>query len=86
MDSLVSNVANAIGVIIEFGLLVLAAALGAAILAGLFRVATQIDDAVINFAARILAVGAVLFIAGNSIMQSIVSYTSTLWGASSSYF
>lgn len=55
-----------------------AAFIGAAVL-GVVRGATQIDDDVITFSGKLLAVIMAIFIFGNMLFLKIVAFTEDLW-------
>lgn len=60
------------------GILVIAAAAGA-LLASMFRVATQIDDPVFGFVARAAGVSLALFVGGARIAGEISQFAVQLW-------
>ena len=63
-----------------------AAAVVGAVIAGILRVTTQIEDASISFAGKLAAVSVFLYLAAGRYSNEIIEYTQSLWGRIDLYY
>ena len=81
----VSIIASALGLVMSLVLpVVLAAAVGA-LIAGLFRVITQIEDPIFGYIGRLLGVGAVLYLFQSYFSDKLMEFATRLWGGPDIY-
>jgi flagellar biosynthesis protein FliQ len=66
------------------GLALLAAA-GGGFIAGILRVATQIDDQAISFVGRFAGVALLFYFASSSYSSQILEFTARIWGGADLY-
>lgn len=78
-------VAYSFAIILKTSVVIVGVCVCASIIAGIVRVSTQIDDAVISYAFKLIAVFALLYFVGGMFVEQLVSYTNGIWGAASSY-
>jgi flagellar biosynthesis protein FliQ len=79
-------VVTALGVVCQISLVLFAAALVGAICAGILRVATQIDDAVIGLSGKIAAVAVLFYVSGGYFQGQLFSFAQNVWSSSNYYF
>jgi flagellar biosynthesis protein FliQ len=77
-----SLVVNALQLSVYLGGFVVVAALAGAVIAGVLRVATQIDDPSIGFAARLAAVIGAIYLGADFGLARISEFASQVWGSS----
>ena len=80
-----SLVVNAFQLVVGLSLPLLLAILAGALLSGVFRVVTQIDDPAISFVGRLAGLAVFLFLAAGSATGDILSFGASLWGTVSYY-
>ena len=56
-----------------------------AIIAGILRLSTQIDDPVIGFAGKIAGISLFLYLASAHFTRELLSFTARVWGGSDFY-
>lgn len=78
-------ISNALMLALSLSLPVLAAALAGALVAGVIKVAMQIEDPVIGFAGKFTALAILGFFAASRLYGEIVSFTGSIWGNASLY-
>jgi len=81
-----SALENALFLLVGVSLPFLIVVVLGAVLSGMFRVATQIDDLSIGFLGRSLAAFAFLYFASSYYGPRVVSYATRIWGGSDFYF
>ncbi len=59
--------------------------LAGALIAGILRVAMQIEDGLISFVGKLIAVLAFLYLASSSSVVSVTDYATRIWGGNNSY-
>lgn len=70
---------------IHLSIPILLAILGGAIIAGIFRVATQIDDQLIGLLGRLSGLAVFLYLSAPSIFNQLTQFASRVWGGSDFY-
>jgi flagellar biosynthesis protein FliQ len=83
MDS--SLLVNALMYAVYLSVPVLVAVLCGALVAGVLKVATQIDDQAVNFAGKLTAVALLMYLAAGRFVDGITAYTAGIWGNSNLY-
>lgn len=82
----ISLVIGAIRLVVWLSAPFVIAALVGALLAGVLRVVTQIEDAAISFAGKISAVAVLFYLYGAVYSNKLFEYTQNLWGRSDLYY
>ncbi len=80
-----SIISNALMLVLTVSIPVLGAALAGAIIAGVLRVATQIDDPVIGFAGRLAGIAVLGFFAASRLYGEVATFAAGIWGNSHLY-
>jgi type III secretory pathway component EscS len=81
----VSIVASALGLVMSLVLPVILAAAVGALLAGLFRVVTQIEDPIFGYLGRLLGVAVVLYVFQSYFSDKLMEFATRLWGGPDIY-
>jgi flagellar biosynthetic protein FliQ len=84
-DTVVSLIVDAMGVTIKVAAPMLIAGLVVGLLVSIFQAVTQIQEQTLSFIPKIVALVAVVAIAGPWMLGTIVSWTQDLWTAIPSY-
>jgi flagellar biosynthetic protein FliQ len=84
-DTVVSLIVDAMGVTIKVAAPMLVAGLVVGLLVSIFQAVTQIQEQTLSFIPKIVALVAVVAIAGPWMLGTIVSWTSDLWTAIPQY-
>lgn len=79
-------VGNALGLVAEIGLILAAIAAAAALVVGLFQVATQITDDAIPFVAKLSAITLALYVAGSSFAGQIEDFARSIWNGKEYFY
>ena len=78
-------VANALQLFTHLCIPVLGAIVAGAVLSGVLRVATQIEDASIQLAGKLCAVAVLFTLTGNKLSQQVMQLAMRLWGGADFY-
>lgn len=81
-----SIILNALGLFVQLVAPVLLAALLAGLVAGILRSATQIDDSIIGYSAKLASVGMALYLLSGRYSTQMLEFTKRVWGGSDFYF
>jgi flagellar biosynthesis protein FliQ len=84
-DTVVSLIVDAMGVTIKVAAPMLIAGLVVGLLVSIFQAVTQIQEQTLSFIPKIVALVAVVAIAGPWMLGTIVSWTQDLWTAIPQY-
>ena len=80
-DKVVSLIVDMMGVTMKIALPMLAVALVVGLLISILQAVTQIQEQTLSFIPKILALVAVIAIAGPWMLSSVVDWTHDLWGS-----
>ena len=80
-----SPLANALMLVVTLSMPFIGAALVGALVGGVLKVTTQIEDQVIGFAGKLAAVALLGYFTAHHYYSEIASFTSGVWGNSSLY-
>ncbi|MFN8391704.1 MAG: flagellar biosynthetic protein FliQ [Bdellovibrionota bacterium] len=78
-------IANALRLVAQLSLPLFLAILAGAVVSGVIRVATQIDDASIGFAGRFTAAVALLYFGSLSLSKPVFDFALRIWGGADFY-
>lgn len=81
----VELVVNALYLAVACSVPFLAAIVAGAVLSGLVRGATQIDDPVVSLVGRLMGLGLVLYVKGPDLVGEVVKFAARVWGGSDFY-
>jgi len=81
-----SIVVNALALTVYLGAFVVVAAVGGAVMAGVLRVATQIDDPSLGLAGRVAAVVFVLYLSAEHGFARVSEFAFQIWGNASFFY
>ena len=76
---------GALGIAFQLSIPIVLAALIAGFIGGVLRAATQVDDAIISFAAKLSGVSLVLFVGAGFFSGQLSEYARQLWGGLNYY-
>lgn len=80
-----SLITNALGLVVQLSVPVIAAALAGALIVGVLQAATQIQDEAIGFAGRFFAVLLLIYVAGSQLSDGVVEFTQRVWSGADVY-
>ena len=78
-------VAYTFGMVLKISAIVVGVCVCASVFASIVRVSTQVDDNVINYALKSMAVLALLYFVGGEFFEQLLSYAKSVWSAAGSY-
>ena len=78
-------IANAFGLVVQLSLPILVAALIAGAVGGFLRVAFSIDDEIIGYVAKVVAVGFLVYFFGPEAWDKLEVFTERLWNGTDIY-
>ena len=78
-------VASAFSLAVQIMLPILGVALVAGAIGGFLRVAFSIDDGVVSFVAKLVAVGFLIYLSGHVAWENLASYTQRIWSGADFY-
>ena len=80
-----SLIGTGLGLVCHISLIVLGAALAGAVCAGVLRVATQIDDAVVGLCGKLAAVAVLFYTSGGYLQNQLISFAESVWASQAAY-
>ena len=80
-----SLVINALQLVVYLSSIIILAALGGALVAGILRVTTQIEDPSIGFAGRLTGVVLMCYLAAGYFSSEISEFAARVWGGADFY-
>ncbi|MCB0358051.1 MAG: flagellar biosynthetic protein FliQ [Bdellovibrionales bacterium] len=81
-----ATIGNALGLVVELGVPVLAAVFVAALVVAMLQTMTQLTDDSISFIGRVAAAAFALSLFGAGMMERVQQFAATLWSDPSYFF
>jgi len=80
-----SILGNSLSLAAQITTLFVGAALLGAVVTGMLRAATAIDDEVISFTGKLVAVGCLIFFSSGYVWSLLIDFANRLWGGADFY-